>query len=582
MNVAAQLQQAKSLHQSGRLDDAERLYQDVLRTQPTHPDALHFLGLLKSQRGNLDEAVSLMQQAIAQSSDVSMYLNNLGDVLNKSRRFDEALAAYARALKLNPNQPHVYYNIGLVLLNQWKRTEAIASFHKAITLNPKFAAAHRALGEQLVKKGDWEQGKKFLHRALDLAPQHIPTLLTVAASLIEMGQPVESIAVAQRALSLDPNSADSLSVLGQAQRLAVQLDQAEQSFRKAIALQPNSASHHSNLAGVLTDMGRLDEAAPEHETALRLNPQDPSYPWNRSLTLLMAGQYEQGWRDFDALRRLPDTPWRRKFDRPRLERMEDLPGKTVVMHAEYGFGDTIQFVRYANLFAEHGARVIVDCQPQLVRLIQTMQGVHQVISDNDALPNYDFHCPMLWAPAVAQTTMATIPKNVPYLYADAELVQKWQEQLTTETRPKVGIIWSGNPKQGNNINRSVPTEMINQISTDAVALYSVQKGLNVPAPDAFVDLGPRIHDFADTAAIMQALDLVISVCTSTTHLAGALARPTWTLLTYAADFRWLKGCVDNAWYPTMRLIRQPRPHDWTSVLAGVKRELEQWALKRQR
>ncbi|MFO1152568.1 MAG: tetratricopeptide repeat protein [Rhodospirillales bacterium] len=528
---AGLLTQAVRLHQAGRLDEAASAYARVLAAQPRQPDGLHLSGLVRHQQGD--------QQA--------------------ARRFVEA--AIAAAPKV------VAYRISLVaiLLAQRHTAEALVAAERAVTMAPELAAARLALGNARLAGGD-EQG---------------------------------AIAAYEAALAADPDSAEALNNLGSTLQRAGRLDAAEAALRQAIGLRPGHPGQLANLGLVLRDQGRFDEAAACYDRALAADPQHATTRANRATLLLQQGRFAEGWAEYEWRWRAPGfTSSPRRFASPAWNGA-DPAGRTLLLHAEQGLGSAIQFVRYAPLVAGRGARVIVECPPPLVRLFRASLveaggavagGVARVIPRGEPLPPFDAQAPLMSLPHLCRTTLATVPASIPYLRADPTAAAYWRQRLTAAAGSaalRVGLAWAGNPAHANDHNRSLPAAaaalLAPLLALPGVRFVSLQVG-DAAAMATATDLAAlgliertdELHDFADTAALVSALDLVIAVDTAVAHLAGALGRPVWLLTPPIPEWRWLLDRDDSPWYPSMRLFRQSTAGDWAGVIARVGSSLRRW------
>jgi tetratricopeptide (TPR) repeat protein len=515
MTAADALATAVQHYRSGQLAEAETLCRQIIAAQPQHADALHLLGVIAHQTGHHESAVKLFGRAIAINGDAAQYHISLGNVQVAMKRNHEAMQSYRRAIELDPRLATAHYQLGLLEYGNNDFAGAANSFHAAITHAPNSAKAHAQL----------------------------------ANAQFQMGR----------------------------------LEEAVESYRRALALNPSDAQSHSNLGLALQDLGLVDEAIAHCQRALALQPDFPAAHNHLSLALLLKGDFETG---------LPQHEWRwrvrglgmggRRFDQPAW-RGEPLNGGRILLHAEQGAGDTLQFLRYAPLVAARGGRVLIEVPPELKRLASSMKGVEQVIGKGEALPAFDRHCPLLSLPLAFGTTVATIPGEVPYLAAPEPLLADWRTRLAASARPRVGLIWAGRPEHRRDRDRSIALATLAPLAATGATFYSLQKGLaaaqtKTPPPGMVLhDLGEAFADFADTAAAMSALDLVITVDTSPAHLAGAIGKPVWLLLAYAPDWRWLLDREDSPWYPTARLFRQATRGDWASVIARVAVELRRYA-----
>jgi len=335
------------------------------------------------------------------------------------------------------------------------------------------------------------------------------------------------------------------------------------------------------LGIALNDKGQSDEAVAAYWQAVAIDPDLPASQWNLALALLVRGDFAQGWGKYEWRRKCADIGCARPDIIQQQWHGEPLEGRTILLHAEQGFGDTIQFMRYLPLVVQCGGRVIVECQSELQRLLKIMAPDIPIIARGQPLPDFDLQCPLLSVPKAMGTTLATIPAHVPYLRADAQDMQAWRNRLADHGHcMKVGLIWAGNPRHKNDRNRSMKLAHFAHLAqVQGVQFYNLQKGeaaaeaKTFPLGMALIDWTDELKDFADTAGLIANLDLVIAVDTAVAHLAGAMGKPVWTLLPFCPDWRWLRGREDSPWYPTMRLFRQPANGDWNSVMKRVAEAL---------
>jgi Flp pilus assembly protein TadD len=420
----------------------------------------------------------------------------------------------------------------------------------------------------------------LLERVLALDPDNPDALNNLGVVLRALGKPETAAACYRRALAVAPDRGSYYSNLGNVYRDLGRYDEAAECHRRAISLAPRSAECFYNLGLVLHDLGALDEAIACYDRALGLRPDHVDCRWDRALALLRRGDYARGFAEYEVRHQLPRVP-RRDFAEPAWDGGR-FDGRTLLVHHEQGFGDTIQFIRFAPLARARGGRVVVECQPELVRLLATADGIDEVVAAGSPLPPFDLRTPLTSLPHLLGTTLETLPAKVPYLHPpDGAVVAM---PAPPDARLKIGIAWAGRPNHGKDRLRSCPlSHFLGLIGPPGIAFYSLQKG--EPAADLrrlaarglIHDLGEGLGDFADTAAAVAQLDLVISVDTAVAHLAGALGKPVWALLHLAGEWRWPAGRQDSPWYPTMRLFAQRRAGDWNEVFVKVRDALTQVA-----
>lgn len=605
---------AISHHLAGRFHEAELLYRRILAADPRHSDAMHLLGVLAHQIGRHDDAVQLVRQAIQLKPSAVEYHSNLGVILAAIGRFEDATAEYRKAVSLRPDQPEGHYSLahtyqvwgrleeslaaydaaialrpgfpdaqnnrGMVLQRLGRLEDALAAFRRTLAIQPDYADAHYNLGNVLHELGRSSEAIESYHRALALRPKFPDAQMNRGNALRKLGRLDESIAAFKSALSQRPDSADTHTNLGIALQEKGEFNEAIAEHQRAIALRPQFPEAFTNLGSVLREKGDFDEAIRAFQRALEARPGYPEARWNLGLLRLLKGELAEGWE-------LYETRWELRQGFPAIRLMEplwdgsELAGRRIVLHSEQGFGDTIQFARYAPMVASRGGRVTIVCQPPLERLLRTVDGVETVISDPAAIPQFDLRCPLMSLPRVFGTRLESIPAAIPYLSAEAALVRGWTERFAAEPRGlKVGLVWAGSRTSTNDRTRSIaPTELLPLGGIPGIRFYSLQKpdparpALTTPPPFEVVDWTRQLHDFADTAALIRHLDLVISVDTAVAHLSGALGRPVWVLLPFAPDWRWLLNRTDSPWYPTARLFRQPGPRDWQTPIRRMAEEL---------
>jgi tetratricopeptide (TPR) repeat protein len=533
-------------HQAGRLQEAEQGYRQILAVEPSRAEAWHLLSEIAFHTGRFDVAAECIAHGIRLCPDDADAHCNLGLALQKQGKIDEAITSYRRALQLQPKDAVTENNLGSALEQRGELALAVECYRRAIGINPTLAEAHSNLGAVLVRQGLF----------------------------------ADAIRAFEQALELKASDPQIISNLSEALRRDGQILQAIERCRAALAIAPYCVSAHANLGIALRDLGRLAEANACLRRALGIDPQHPKSHFSLAFSFLLTGDFARGWREFEWRWRTGEAP-ERFFSKPRWNG-EAVDGKTVLIWAEQGLGDTLQFVRYASMVKELGARVVFECQKTLVTLLGSVGGIDQLVGEGDALPAFDFHVPLLSLPEIFGTRLETIPAEVPYLFADEALLTKWRERLKGISGRRVGINWKGRTGPGLHKKRDIPLEMFEQLASVAgVKLISLQKeeskageaGTARPAKLEIEDLGEldTAHGaFMDTAAIMMNLDLVITSDTSVAHLAGALGVPVWVALPFVPDWRWLLDRSDSPWYPTMRLFRQKKLGDW----AGVFEEIE--------
>jgi Tfp pilus assembly protein PilF len=503
-----------------------------------------------------------------------------------------AAALFAEAIALDPSQAAAHANLGAVQADLHHWSAALAAFDAAIALRPDFALAHCNRGNAQRALGAPQAALESLTQAIALKPDLAEAYLNRGEVLRQLGRLDAALADLDHALTLRPGFSEALSNRGIVLSSLNRWQEALASCDAAIALQPDDAANHCNRGVVLQDLRRLDEALASFDRALALEPDLADARYNRSTVLLTLGRFEPGWAEFEWRWRLPGSARSAgRFTQARWSGGDSGAAAPVplLLHCEQGLGDTLQFCRYAPMAARRGFAVHLEVQRPLQRLLARLSGVESVTAQGQPLPAFEVHSPLMSLPLVFGTTLADIP-CVPYLTADPRMVADWARKLGPRARPRVGLVWSGGfrPDQPAlwpvNGRRNVPLASFAPLARADVDFFSLQKG--VAAETELAELsaagwtGPRVidhtaslEDFADTAALMNLLDLVIAVDTSSAHLAGALGKPVWLLSRFDGCWRWLAGRGDSPWYPSMTLYRQLRPGEWDEVLERVAEAL---------
>jgi tetratricopeptide (TPR) repeat protein len=459
-----------------------------------------------------------------------------------------------------------------------RHEEALGSYDKAIALKADFVEAHNNRGNllRLLKRN--EEALESYDKAIALRPDYVVAYRNRGIVLRELQRREEALADYDTAIALQPNFAEAYRNRGLVLRDLNRLAEALASYDRAIELQPNHGAAHGNRGVVLQDLARYDEALASYDRAVALRPDDADENWNQGLCLLLLGQFERGWQQYEwrkrreppiAIRSYPQPPWLAK---------ENIAGKKLFLYWEQGFGDTIQFSRYAKLAQARGAQVILAVQDSLLALIRKANPDLEVIAQDQTPRTFDYHCPLMSLPLAFDTTLETIPSLPRYLWADDELRGRWEARLPPKTKPRVGIVWSGSLVH-NIHNRSMDLATLLPLLSDEVEWVSLQRDIGendcelLRREARVVSFGDELKDFSDTAALLDVMDLVITVDTSVAHLAGAMGKQVWIMLPYNADWRWLRHRSDSPWYPSARLFRQPGIGDWADVVVRVKSEL---------
>ncbi|HET6609069.1 MAG TPA: tetratricopeptide repeat protein [Rhodopila sp.] len=539
----AQLGLAMALHQQGRVQAAEPIYRTLLRQDPNDAEVNYLLGIALLAQGQAKEAADRLNRATRRNAGVAAWCA-LGMALMALGRMQDSLDALNTALAADPGFVDAHYNKGLALQVLGQPGEAIAAFSRALSLRPQDtdslsarAACHNALK-------DHEKALEDADAALVLRPRFPAALGNRGNALTGLKRPAEALAA----------------------------------FDQALTVQPDLPELLCNRGDALHELGRLEEALASYGKALGLKPDLAEAEYGQSLVLLSLGRYAEGLRGFEARHRRPTAP-RPRFTKPAWVGERPIAGKTLLIHPELYLGDMLQMCRYAVLAHDAGARVVLAAPARLCRLLGSLGDGIEVVPDTDRLPPFDAHCPLMSLPLAFGTTAETIPASVPYLHADPDRIAAWQARLGAGGL-RVGVCWQGSALSVE-MDRAFPAALLLGLQRPGMRLVSLQTG------PAAADLASRIEEvgvetpngplsFEETAALVMALDLVITCDTAMAHLAGALGKPAWVLLRHMPEWRWGLTGDRTPWYPTLRLFRQAAPGDWTAPFDEAARALDGW------
>jgi tetratricopeptide (TPR) repeat protein len=513
--VAQRLRKAAEICQLGDMERAESMYQEVLEEQPNQFEALLALGAIALKTNQPKRAVEFVAKATLRVPRSSNAYNNLGGALLDLAQHAKAIECFSEAISLDPNNAEAFYNLGNALLDLQQYEGALESYDGAIAIRSRFAMAH-------CNRGIAQSG---------------------------LGQPEAALA----------------------------------SFDEAVEIEPDNAEAHYNRGRLLyAEYRQVDEAIKSYSRAISIKPDYSEAYFNRAVAALLVGDFTKGFADFewrwkDKGSALAST--KRTFRQPLWSGNEDLGGKTILLHSEQGFGDTIQFCRYAKLVAARDATVILEIQRPLVSLLESLEGVARLAEYGGALPDFDYHCPLMSLPLAFRTAPETIPASRRYLTSDPVKVARWRARLGKKSKPRIGLAWSGSAGNQYDAIRSIRLSDLLDALPPGLEIVNIQKEIR-DDDRAVLDLRPdvlnfpdAVEDFSQTAAICECLDLVITVDTSLAHLNAALGQETWLLLPYVPDWRWMLDTTRSPWYPTAKLYRQERLREWDTVFERLRRDL---------
>ena len=537
--------------QQGDVWDAVQYWRRAAEAAPARSDIRQNLALALSEAGNPEMAATIMQAVTKELPDSAIAHANLAAILTRAGRFSEAASVALRATELAPGDAGAHYNLAMALIGGGDHAAGVANLQRTLAIEPGHVDALNVLGMHHRRQAENGQALACFRRAAAADPRHLGILLNIGATLLEDGRPEEALATYRQALRINPRKAEILV----------------------------------NLGSTLEQMERFEEALAAYRLAIAAEPENAVAHFNHGLALLSLGRFREAWPDYEWRHRAFPPAASRQSTGPNRWKGEPLKGRSILVHAEQGIGDTIQFCRYLPVLRQAGARVTFDCPPGLERLLGRANLADRVITRHDALPGGDFHIPLLSLPALLGSEIATIPNAVPYLEADAGEIEAHRRLFAGLSRPLIGIAWQGSPGHKADRRRSIPLPMLlGALAPLGMSLVSLQVGhgreqIEAMPPvlrpfDPFAD--QPAPDFATTAAVVGAVDLVISIDSAVAHLAGAMGRPVFVLLPRAGDWRWLHEREDSPWYPTMRLFRQHRLGDWSYAFARLAQALQAW------
>ncbi len=585
----AQENLGKGLEQLGRKEEALAAYDRLIQLAPGHAEPYIHRGRVQESLVRHAEALKDFDKALSLKSDPGTMLNR-GAILLQLQRPRDALVSFDKAIAAGLQHPAAYFNRGVALTALARPQEALASYDDAILRQPDYIDALVNRGLVLESLGRLDEALASVDRALDLDPDSPDANGNRTALLARMGRREEALAAINRAIAQEPDRAMAYNNRGSILKHMGELEGALADFDKAIALMPGMAPLHSNRGIALQALGRFDEAMASFGEALAIDPAARASAVNQGLLLLLMGRLKEGLPLYEERTRLAERSmtWAAMADfepnKAWTEPSQNLAGKTVLLYAEQGLGDIIQFSRYLVMLAERRANVVLAVRDRMVRLLRGLPAPVTLIAEDAKPKKLDLHAPLLSLPYLLGTTLETIPAPVPYLKAEPEKAAEWRERLGDKGF-RIAIAWQGKTQGVNDPNRSFPLAALAPLAAlPGVRLISLQKGEgseqidSLPAGMTVERLGEDFDSgfdaFIDSAAVMQACDMVITLDTSIAHLAGALGRPTWTALQKVPDWRWFLERTDSPWYPTMTLYRQSRFGDWDGVFAAMARDLK--------
>lgn len=566
--------------------EALKSYELALKLRPDDADVWVRIGDLSRQQKDFQEALLAYDRALSLDPRHFDAADKSGSLLIELHRYGDALAIFEQSDSIRPGRSETLFGKGICLQALGRTEEAVASYTMALAADGKNFSAQNNLGAISLEMGRLEEAVAHFLKVTQTRPDESNPFNNLGLAFSRLKRFDQALAALNHAVALAPDHVEAINNRGNVLRQIDRAGEALADFDRAIALDPGHAYAHANRAACLDDLSRPDEALASYNRALALKPDHGETHWNLAINRLRSGDFKTGW---------AEAEWRWKIPWLRLSRArsnaplwlggESISDKTLLLHNDQGLGDAIMFCRYIPLLAALGARVVLEIDGPLKDLMSGLEGIAQCVAKGEPLPDHDLHCPLTSLPLALGTTIDTIPCRVPYLSVHKP-ARDWEMFLGATGLPRIGVVWSGNPDNSKDRNRSMSFNTMASLFDCKAQFVSLQK--NVLAADLkplrahanVIDAAPELESFADTAALIQHLDLVISVDTSVAHLAGAVGKPVWVALAHASDYRWFLDRDDSPWYPTARLFRQTASRNYADVIDRMRADLNAWIAAR--
>lgn len=578
----ALLERAISLYRQGLFDEARKLCHSILSIDRRNLDARRLLAALEGKIGNHLASLALFDEIFRLRPDCLEVLTNRGLALQFLERWEDAIDNYDQAIVVKPDGAEAYCKRGAALQKLERSNDAVDDYDKAARINPQLIDAHYNRGVTLAAQGQWQGAVESYDRVTQLKPDFAPALYDRGVVLQKLRRWPRALTCYDRAIHLKPDYVEALNNRGTVLQELRRWTDAVASYDQAILFKPDYVHALTNKGTAQEELVQWRAALTSYGRAIQLNSEYAEAHWNQALVLLRLGRFSEGWREHEW--RLDTAEMKGNYHRGSQiswRGTENIENKRILIQCEQGLGDSIQFVRYLLGFLKLGAQVLLEVQKPLLSLFVNMQIPVTIIAKGEALPTFDAYCPLMSLPYVFNTTMATIPAPIPYLYPDQEKVTYWKQRLGSRNRFRVGLVWSGSATHKNDSRRSIPLKTLLPLLDLPFEWHSLQKeyrelDMKVLDREFRIQRHERyFSDFSQTAALVECLDLVISADTSIAHLAGAMGKPVWVLLPFKPDFRWLLELDYSPWYPTAKLFRQDERRDWGVVILAVSTALSE-------
>ncbi|MBT8623101.1 tetratricopeptide repeat protein [Polynucleobacter paneuropaeus] len=555
-------------------------YDYAITIDPDFAQAHNNRGVALAELKRFDEAVASYDKAIHHKPDYAEAYNNRGLVLHRQSFYDLAIASYDKAIHLKPTYAEAHNNRGVAFAELKNFDSAILNYDAAILINPIYMEAYSNRGTALAERKDFEGAIESYDKAIHLKSDYAEAYNNRGFAFVKLKKYVDAIASFDRAIELNRNYSEAYNNFGIAYLEQHQYDLAHLKFDKAIALNPQYADVYSNLAMLFTLQKQYDLAIKNYDIAINLKPNCEDFIVHKSFVMLVKGNFDEGLKLYENRKiRLPSGIDESRFRSKAWDGTQSLSGKKILIHFEQGYGDTIQFCRFLPLITKLGGEIILEVQKPLRELFRGMEGVSLVMGEGEPTPDFDYQCSLMRLPFIFNQNLESISGQAPYISSIESRASHWQNKLGEKLKPRIGLVWSGNPEHKNDSNRSIHLKDLIPFLPDQFQYFSLQKdirladALTLNSSPQILNLTSELSDYAETAALVQCMDIVITVDTSVAHLAGAMGKETWVLLPYAPDWRWLLDREDSPWYSSMTLIRQDAPGDWSCGLQKVNNML---------
>jgi tetratricopeptide (TPR) repeat protein len=535
------LQQSQSFQQSGNFEEAAVGFEKLRKLYPTYPPILNSLGIVYLQLGKLKDGCKLLE----------------------------------KSLQLDPKQTMIFYNLGQAYQNQGLFNESIKTYKKALDIQPDFIEAHNSLGVSLYNIGNFSEALKCFDHMITTSPSNPAGYNGRGISLYALGQYEESLLSLNKALAINNNFPELFNNIGLTLHKLNKFNSAIENFNQAIQLNPNYADAYNNRGLTLQAIKKTTEAKNDFNRCIELDAKHSDAHWNKALIKILLGDYEEGWQLYEWRWKSFSKKWARHYKEPLWLGEESLKGKSILIYPEQGYGDFIQFFRYISKLQALGAQVILEVPAALISLIRESITDTIVIESSQKPPRFDFQCPIMSLPLAFKTNLDTIPSLFPYLKTTPEKVSFWREKLGEKYKPRIGIVWSGSTQHKNDHNRSIKLQTLIPLTNLPLEFYSLQKEVRIEDEEllrtaSIKDFRNDLENFSDTVALIELMDIVVTVDTSIAHLAGALNKNVCLLLPFNPDYRWMLNRLDSPWYPNIKLFRQNSTNSWTDQISAIK------------